>query len=271
MDRNIADTLKRFDTIGLEKLNRKAAMLTRLDNKYIVLADAFQPALQAFGEQFDVLEIRNKRVFTYATRYFDDPDLRSYYDHHQGRRKRSKIRVRTYVDAGFSYLEIKLKDKRKVTVKKRLKIDSNGDGLCAISRSPFIDQNHRELYQTGFGRPLTPVIEMQYQRITLVAKHGGERMTIDTGLQFSANGVLRHTDPGLFIVETKSARGYGIADRILRANRLHPTKSCSKYCVGMVATGQVSRRNRFLPSLRRLRLDQPPVPAANQTITQIAA
>ena len=65
---------------------------------------------------------------------------------------------------------------------------------------------------------------------------------------------MREAAPDMFILETKSARGNGIADKILRAEHLHPTKSCSKYCVGMAALGLVSRHNRFLPALRRLQL-----------------
>lgn len=53
----------------------------------------------------------------------------------------------------------------------------------------------------------------------------------------------------MFIIETKSKRGNGIADKILRAMHMHPTKRCSKYCIGMTATGQVARQNRFMPAL----------------------
>lgn len=253
MDTAIANTLMGFDVISLDELNGKAAMLKRLDNKYILTADAFRPALEAFTDHFEVLEIKGKREFTYATNYYDDPDRRSYYDHHQGRRKRCKVRVREYVDAGFSYLEVKLKDKRKITVKKRLKVTDqanplNGDAL------DFIEEQYRGIYDEAFGKTLFPVIAMRYERITLVAKEGGERMTIDTNLQFEANGIFREVQPEMFIIETKSARGNGIADKILRGLHLHPTKRCSKYCIGMASTGAVHRHNRFLPALKRLRL-----------------
>lgn len=253
MDARIADTLAGFQTLSLDQLNSKAAMLERLDNKYILAADAFRPALEAFAEHFDVLEIDGRRAFTYATNYYDDPEMRGYYDHHQGRRKRCKVRVREYVDAGFSYLEVKLKDKRKITVKKRLKVTDPANPLNDQALE-FIEANYRSLYGEGFGKVLHPVIAMRYQRITLVAREGGERMTIDTSLHFEANGTCRKVQPDMFIVETKSARGNGIADKILRRQHLHPTKSCSKYCIGMASTGAVTRQNRFLPALKRLHL-----------------
>lgn len=253
MDHRIAASLSTFGTISLDGLNAKAAMLERLDNKYIVPADRLLPAFQRFSELFDVLEIGGKRAFTYATDYFDDPATQAYHDHHQGRRKRCKVRIRNYVDAGFSYLEVKLKDIRDATVKKRLKVARPSRSLCDESLA-FIDACHAEMYGTPLGRHLIPVIGMEYERITLVAREGGERMTIDTRLAFRAAHAEREAAPDMFILETKSARGNGIADKILRGEHLHPTKNCSKYCVGMAALGMVDRHNRFLPALRKLHL-----------------
>lgn len=253
---NIASTLDKFDSISLDDLNSKAAMLERLDNKYILTGEAFVPALAKFSEHFDVLKIGGKRAFIYATKYYDDKELRGYYDHHQGRRKRCKVRVREYVDAGFSYLEVKLKDKRKVTVKKRLRVHDTANPMNDQALE-FIENNYRDIYAEEFSKTLHPVIAMQYERISLVAKQGGERMTIDTSLHFEANNTARQVQPDMFIVETKSARGNGIADKVLRSLHLHPTKSCSKYCIGMASTGAVARLNRFLPALKRLRLADP--------------
>lgn len=253
MDPRIAESLRIFAPISLKQLNGKAAMLERLDNKYIVPAHSFHPAFLAFADLFDVLEIDGKRSFTYATEYFDDPARRGYYDHHQGRRKRCKVRIRNYVDAGFSFLEVKLKDKRSVTVKKRLEL---GKPLARLDRRcvDFIEECHHSQYGIRFGKRLRPAIGMQYQRITLVAKEGGERMTIDTRLQFRAGQHARQVAGDMFIVETKSTRGNGIADKIMRRHHLQPTRRCSKYCIGMAALGQVRQHNRFLPALKRLQL-----------------
>ncbi len=258
MDNRIAQSLSTFGTITLEGLNAKAAMLERLDNKYIVPADRLYPAFAAFADHFDVLEIGGKRSFVYETEYHDDAVAQSYRDHHQGRRKRCKIRVRTYVDAGFSYLEVKLKDLRNVTVKKRLKIDQTKVGLSRDALA-FIDDCHVEMYGTPLARSLKPVITMRYARITLVARDGGERMTIDTNLAFHSQAMERRAAADHFILETKSARGNGLADRILRGQHLHPTKQCSKFCIGMAALGMVERHNRFLPALRKLQVFEQPL------------
>ena len=269
MTTGITDTLASFDTISLADLNEKAAMLERLDNKYIVPADQLQPALLQFRDLFDVLEIEGKRAFFYATEYHDNADNQSYRDHHQGRRKRCKVRVRTYLDAGFSFLEVKLKDIRGATVKKRLKIETTTAELSNEALA-FIDQCHTDMYGTPLGQTLNPVIQMRYSRVTLVAKEGGERMTIDTALSFRNAACQRRAAPDRFILETKSARGNGIADRILRGQHVHPTKSCSKYCIGMAALGQAHRHNRFLPALRKLEVFDQPLRQRGQ-VTTVAA
>ena len=252
----IATAADGFRPISLATLNEKAAMMERLDNKYILTEDRLLSALAALSASFDMLEIAGKRAFTYSTRYFDDAELRNYYDHHQRRRKRGKVRVREYVDSGSSYLEVKLKELRATTAKRRIEV---GEPLIALDDPciGFIDGCYRDSYDRSFEKPLTPVILIEYQRITLVARDGGERLTIDAGLNFHSAAAHRAAPIDRFIIETKSARGNGIADKILRSLHVPPTKHASKYCMGMAATGQVTRRNGFLQALRRLGLDEP--------------
>lgn len=247
-----------FQPISLEALNSKAAMLERRDNKYVVQAEALQAALPELATRFDVLEIDGQRSFTYDTCYFDDPERRSFHDHHQGRRQRIKVRVRRYVEAALCFVEVKLKDKRGITVKKRLPYDPAKYGTLDEAALAHVEQAHCALYGRPHARPLEPVLHMSYRRATLVAREGGERMTIDTGIGFygaerdDAQGPQQHTGHQVFIVETKSANGHGLADAVLRRHHQHPTSGCSKYCVGMSVTGGVQRFNRFRPALRKL-------------------
>jgi hypothetical protein len=243
--------------LSLDALNAKAAMLERLDQKYIVSADHLATALPAFADGFDVLEIDGLRAFSYRTRYFDDPTAQAYHDHHHGRRKRAKIRVRHYEDAGLAFLEVKLKGLRNITVKKRLRLPDQ-PGVFDAACHAFVQQSWHDQYGTTFDLPIAEVLEMRYQRITLVARQGGERMTIDTRLSFWSGDDQIDVSPNLCILETKSARGYGVADAILRRMQMRPTKRVSKYCTGMAALGQVAQANRFLPALRRLGLWQRP-------------
>ena len=134
----------------------------------------------------------------------------------------------------------------------------------------FIDRCRRDMYGSPLGHNLKPVIQMRYSRITLVAKEGSERMTIDANLSFRNAANQRRAAPDHFILETKSARGNGVADRILRSQHLHPTKRCSKYCMGMAALGLVERHNRFLPALKKLQVFEQPLQSWDITVAAAA-
>lgn len=242
-------------------------MLERIDNKYIIRSDRLKLALESLSDKFDVLEIDERRSFGYATRYFDDALRRGYYDHHQRRRKRCKARIRHYLDADFSFLEVKVNDQRSQTTKRRLQVDAPLTELDEPCME-FIRGCYRNSYGDEFQRQLQPVILIKYHRTTLVAKEGGERLTIDTALEFRSDQCSRHVRPDMCIIETKSARGNGIADKVLRALHVQPTRRVSKYCLGMAVTGQVARWNGFLPALRKLELfqsDTTALPSAQRT------
>lgn len=241
-----------FEPIGLETLNAKAAMLERLDNKYVVGATVLRRAAAELAMHFDVLEIDGSRSFTYETCYFDDPDRQSYFDHHQGRRRRAKVRIRKYLEAGLCFVEVKLKDRRGATIKRRLPYDPANFGVLDETALAYVHRVYFEQYRQEFPYELSRVIDMRYVRMTLVAKEGGERMTIDGQLRFSAPGSSHTVPDDRFILETKSANGNGIADRILRTLHQHPTKHCSKYCTAIAILNQGTKHNKFLPALRRL-------------------
>jgi hypothetical protein len=241
-----------FDPVSLAALNSKAEMLERLDNKYVVGADILHRAAAELARHFDILEIEGRRSFTYETCYFDDADRRSYFDHHQGRRQRAKVRIRKYVDAGLCFVEVKLKDKRGATIKKRLPYEAGKFGILDKSSLAYVHQVYFDQYRQEFPYALSRVLDMRYVRMTLVAKDGGERMTIDSGMRFFAPGSSHAVSDDHFILETKSANGNGIADRLLRAMHQHPTKHCSKYCTGIAILNQAPRHNKFLPALRKL-------------------
>ena len=241
-----------FDSIGLDGLNETAAMLQRLDNKYILDGDALERALPALREAFDVLDIGGQRAFSYESRYFDGPNWPSYFDHHQGRRKRAKVRTRRYLDSGACFVEIKLKDGRGSTVKHRAPCDNAAFGTLDEGALAHVRTCYRAMYQVDMPYDLARTLDTFYTRMTLVARHGGERLTIDNGLRFLLDGRVRDVDDRLFILEAKSENGNGLADRLLRALRQHPVKHCSKYCIGMALLQDGLKHNRFRAAVRRL-------------------
>jgi hypothetical protein len=241
-----------FHPVSLKQLDAKADMLDRRDNKYVVRAEMLHQAMSELVQQFDILEIDGKRDFTYDTCYFDDAERSAYFDHHKGRRIRCKVRMRKYVDAGLCFIEVKLKHMRGMTIKERLRRPVEMYGTMDDEARRFVEDSYRGLYRRDFNRELRPTLEMRYQRVTLVAKQGGERMTIDTGIVFAGSAGSHMIDRDLILVEVKSGNANGIADKILRRLHQHPTNTCSKYCVAMAALQEVSKTNKFLGALRRL-------------------
>lgn len=254
---NIADFAGAFAPITLEQLNAKAEMMARIDNKYVVQSEQLLGLVPHLSEAFDILDIEERRAFTYDTRYFDDAACSAYFEHHQGKRRGFKVRVRNYVDAGLCFLEVKVKGQRGMTEKYRMSYDMDDLADLTPEASGFAKDTYSRQYDKSFDYALRPSLDVRYQRMTLVARSGGERMTIDTDLRFQSRDQMFATGTDVFIVETKSANGRGLADRLLRTAGERPTRRCSKYCIGMAATGQVSRYNRFLPTLRKLGLTLP--------------
>ncbi len=237
---------------SLKQLNANASMLVRRDNKYVIRSSRMREAVQAFAPYFDVLEIDGRQNFSYETCYFDDANRTCYHDHQRGRRKRFKARIRKYTDTQLCFLELKFKDRRGITDKKRRPHPIDRYGRLDAAEIEYIRDTHRAQYGRDFDLALEPVIETHTRRSTLVAKEGGERMTIDFDLKFVRGERSFEVDQDIFIVETKSANANGIADKLLRGLHLHPTQRCSKYCLAMAALQLVEKHNSFLPAMRKI-------------------
>lgn len=244
--------LDAFTPIGLRQLDAKASMLARRDNKYVLRRASLQQAVAELAEHFDVLEIDGRRVFTYETCYFDDAARSNYFDQLHSRRQRCKVRTRRYADSGLCFIEFKLKDENKggITIKERQAYPLHRYGTLDEQAWSHIQAAYHKLCGRQFERTLEPVVEVRYQRMTLVARRGGERVTIDQALVFEGAHGTRAIDQGLFIVETKSDNADGIADQILRGLGQEPIDSCSKYCIALAALGEVGEYDKFLSALR---------------------
>lgn len=248
------DFAAQFEPLTLAQLNSRAAMLTRTDNKYVVEAFRLAEAAPLLARDFDVLDIDGARSFWYDTLYFDDAWLGNFFEHIQGRRRRFKVRTRAYPHMGTCYLEMKLKGRRKCTVKRRVRYDPAKQHFLDQAAIAQLSAWYHEQYDEEPSLHLVPTLRTRYRRLTLVAKDGGQRMTIDGSLAFTAPAGGVQLESGLLLVETKSPRGYGVADRLLRRLGQRPVPRCSKYCLGLIAVGAVDKSNKFLPALRRLRL-----------------
>ncbi|MFC4333592.1 polyphosphate polymerase domain-containing protein [Salininema proteolyticum] len=222
--------IDRFPGISLEELNSRAALQTRVDQKYLLTPDQFGALggmLAADG--WSCLEEGGRRRFRYDSVYFDTPDLRTFTDHRKRRRHRFKVRTRTYVDSGDCMFEVKLKSGRGDTVKKRLPYTREDAFRLTPEARGFLSRHLRENYGTEAPHGLAPTLRTEYLRITLTDGTGASRLTCDTAFVCSTAAERRIARP-MWIVETKSATGRSRADRLLWSMGARPEK-ISKFCV----------------------------------------
>jgi hypothetical protein len=237
--------LSKFGTVGLDELNRRAALLDRMENKYIVAVPALVRILDELAHHFDVLAIDGAVVFRYDTIYFDSDDRVSYRDHAQGKRRRFKIRTRRYVDSDQCFFEVKLKGVRGRTIKERIPYNPSQRHTVNGDARAFLSECFRKVYGTEFSHDVAPSLPMRYRRVTLVGKRAAERVTIDFALEFQRDERTWYPAPPEFaIVEVKSERGRGLADKVFRHHGLRGT-ACSKYCVGLNVMQPDLRYNAF--------------------------
>ena len=252
MTSSLGAVVEGLEPIGLEALEAVAALLDRVDRKYVVPVEAVAAAVAALEGTHLALEIAGRRRFSYRSTYFDTDGLATFRAHVQQRRRRFKVRAREYVDSGLCSFEVKLKGLRGRTVKHRMAYDPELVDRIAAPAGSFL----AECLQREYGHPpppgLAPVLRMRFERVTLVAPDRGERVTIDSGLVFEGtDGSIGRMDPGVAIVESKSSgRAAGI-DRLLLAAGIRPEPACSKYCLGIGTLRPEVGASAFKPLLRR--------------------
>jgi hypothetical protein len=215
--------------IGLDDLIDRAALQTRVDRKYLVPLAEVDALLADLEAGTEVLEVDGVRAFTYETVYFDTPDLTSYRLTAYRRRRRFKVRTRTYVDSATCWLEVKVAGLRGSTVKHRTPHHRDHQATVDPGRD-FVDE-----VLAGFVEQASfvPTLVTRYRRCTLFVPATASRVTIDTDLSWH-DGHHRLHLPDLAIVETKTSRAASTVDRRLWQRGHRPTR-ISKYATGLAA------------------------------------
>jgi len=243
----INDKLAPMTPISLDEMSH-IRLMDRLDTKYVANASLLPRILDMMQDKFKVQTIDGVRVADYATQYFDTDPLDFFTMHQNGKLNRQKIRIRTYVDSKLSFLEIKNKNNKGRTSKKRVKtasshvstMDELGEGKA------FLEEN--SMFPTSM---LRPVLENSFYRMTFVNKKETERITIDFDLSFKnyQTGIDREFD-NLVVLELKQdGRERSDFRHILHQLRIQPS-SFSKYCMGTVLTNPNAKYNRFKRKIR---------------------
>ena len=248
MANNILEKALKLPPITLEEMSG-IKLMNRTDTKFVATTEQLYAFLTAVEGKYYIQEIDGSRIASYHTTYFDTPDYQMYNIHHCGRKVREKIRVRTYVDSGDTFLEIKNKNNHGRTKKKRIPIVS----LVGIA-------NERAAIDPFMGKhawytldDISPVIENWFNRITLVNYKKTERLTIDFNLRFhhlksDGHNQLQKTA----IIELKRDGNVpSPALALLRDVRIKRS-GFSKYCIGSALTNSNLKRNNFKERLRMI-------------------
>ncbi|MFI7079544.1 polyphosphate polymerase domain-containing protein [Micromonospora sp. NPDC049903] len=220
--------------VGLADVLGQAALQTRVDRKYVVPVDALPDLLDWLTAYAQVLEIDGERSFRYESVYFDTPRLASYHCAAYRRRRRFKVRTRTYLDSAQCWLEVKISGARGSITKHRLPYQPQHRATVDPGRA-FVDEAlvREAVAPAATGGSLAPVLVTGYRRTTLLLPATASRVTIDTGLTWQ-DGDLVLRLPDLAVVETKTGSAATQADRLLWRAGLRPVR-ISKYATGLAA------------------------------------
>lgn len=233
--------------ISLQELNDAAALQHRVDRKYIVTAPQLADVIDHLSSRLAALEIDGQRSFGYESTYFDTPDLLSYHDAAYRRRQRFKVRTRAYQQSRRATLEVKTRDGRGKTIKRRQAYEFDARWCLDEGAMAFVDST---LEHPGLGRTLRPTLSTSYRRTTLVDLDDVARVTIDADLRFVDRD--QHGD-GLdrrFVLETKSSGPPGFTDRYLWHIGVRPER-ISKYGTGLAVLDPALPSNKWHRTIQR--------------------
>jgi hypothetical protein len=134
--------------------------------------------MKKFKDSHFILSIKNNSIFTYDNTYMDSDDLYFFHQHEQGKKSRSKVRTREYVDSKIAFFECK---QREGTLVRKFRYDIP---LTETKEMTNTDQAFYQNLCTSLKLPyghmrIKPTMRTLYKRITLCSKKSDERITID--------------------------------------------------------------------------------------------
>ena len=234
---SLQQILHQFEPISLSTLEKDYSA-SRVETKFTLFLENLPDFLQALLPFYNVLFLNTNSVLTYTTRYFDTPEFAMYLAHHNGVLNRYKIRERTYIDTQRSYLEIKFRTNTNRVIKQRL-------GLHSLESQWMEPEHHFIASRTPYDpKRLFPSLSNRYNRIMLVNKRGGDRVTVDFNLEFT-NAFSCYKLSKFGIVEIKQAiKSKTPALAALQILRMRP-RSFSKYCFGISCLYPALKKNNF--------------------------
>lgn len=242
--KNIIDIANEFSSVNLDQLD-SYQLINRYDVKYVINIKDLPTLLQSIKSDYQILENRQQRMFSYNNLYFDTKEYYFYNQHHNGKLNRSKIRFREYVDSGLYFFEIKSKKNNNKTSKERIRTNKIDTSLSTFEKD-FI------LYHLNINpKNLYPKLFINYNRMTFVRINGTvEKVTIDTDISFN-NTIDKTSLPEIAIIEVKQKKFCKLTylyKQFKTLNILFGT-GFSKYCLGLSLVDTNVKYNRFKPKI----------------------
>lgn len=245
-----AQQLGRLGTITLDGIE-SVKLMNRIDSKYLTDEATLAAVLDDAAEAgYMALEADGSKISPYDSVYFDTENLKMFFDHHNSRLNRQKVRTRSYVNSGLTFLEIKRKNNKGRTRKKRTVIPASeiSDFSCDEAACNYLAKH--SAFTAGI---LSPAIETIFKRITLVNPARTERLTIDTCLSFKSfrSGLETSLMDAVIIELKQDGRAGSPMKRILLDHRVKPVR-VSKYCIATTLTMPGIKSGRFKPKVRMI-------------------
>jgi len=240
--------IDRFSSISLAEMD-SVKLMNRVDTKYIINNSQLSEILKNALKEYRIVEICGKRIIPYSTIYFDTDSTEMYLMHHNGKLNRSKIRMRSYIDSGISFLEIKSKSNKGRTTKNRIGITNDQFDSMSLDEKEHLFLQDEDINSLS----LIPQIQNNFYRITLVDNGLSERVTLDTRLSFKnpTTGLSKNVDD-LVIIELKQEGSISSHFSDYLKNMRINSGSISKYCLGMMLVNPDLKSNRFRNKLRKI-------------------
>lgn len=241
--KKLEDRLKQFNSVSLNEID-EVKLMNRIDRKYWFHISLLDKLLEAVVQDYDILEINEKRLMEYKSSYFDTDDNYMYLKHHNRKLNRYKVRRRTYLTTNDDFFEIKFKTNKRRTVKKRIQTQFDSVDFLESEKSFLAEKSPFE------GLHLRNSLNNHFRRITLIHKKKLDRCTIDVQPKFwNENGEIRFEN--LVVFELKRGRSLKSSPmlNILRSLKVRQ-RGLSKYCTGRALLDPKLKRNAFKPRLR---------------------
>jgi hypothetical protein len=241
----INQILGSFEPITLKEMEG-VKLMDRTDTKFTFSSSQLNSILLKAKDYYKCVEIKEKRICTYNTLYYDTQDFSLYNKHHSGALNRYKIRHRTYVESEIGFLEVKFKNNKGRTIKERIK-QKEAENTFNEKAESFLKT------ELPFNpATLVPVVWINYRRITLVNKTTAERVTIDIGLEFK-QGACHTVLNNLVIAEVKQDKKNSSPFLSLMKGMHIREGSISKYCFAIAFTRNDVKKNNFKEKLFSLK------------------